>query len=404
MIRFSAAAVAVLLVFGPQTPAAMAATAATTADGTKPVAPQSVAQQSTFPYERDRGLVFRRGATDLWLGVRGQFRYNSTATVLDTEEPTQVDESLSVNRARIKGGGVVGVPWLAGYGEYDLVGSKWLDYRTTITVSGWLDIRFGQWKSDFSRERINSSGKQQLVERSISNYWFTLDRQRGLSTSTRVGEGTRWDSKVWVQALSGQGLNQETERGEGLLLARWQWNPDGEVLPFSGSDLERRSQRLSSVALAYVSGDSHCSRFSSNGCGQLPGFSSSEFDLEQLMFETALQYRGLGWEQELHYKRIRDERTGEVTRLMGGYAQLGSFLNEWWPIVPARLELVARLALVDPDTDHSGDTNREFTLGANWFIHGHRNKLSADLSWLKEDDIVDAHSQFRLRLQWEVSL
>jgi len=358
----------------------------------------------TFAYEPDRGLVFRQGATDLWLGLRGQFRYNNTATELDTEEERLIDESFKVNRARIKGGGTVGAPWLAAYGEYDLVGSKWLDYRATVTVSGWLDIRVGQWKSEFSRERINSSGKQQLVERSISNYWFTLDRQRGFSTSARFGEGTRLDSRIWVQALSGLGLNRETERGKGLLMTRWQWNPDGEELPFSGSDLARSPERLSSLALAYVSGDSRCTRFSSDGCGQLPGFSDGDYDLEQLMLETALHHRGLGWEQELHYKRIRDERTGEVTRLVGGYAQLGSFLNDWWPKVPAPLELVARFALVDPDTDRSGDTNRELTLGANWFFAGHRNKLSLDLSWLEDDDLLDGGEQTRLRLQWEVSL
>ena len=34
-------------------------------------------------------------------------------------------------------------------------------------------------ESDYNRERVDSSGKQQLVERSISNYWFTVDRQPG---------------------------------------------------------------------------------------------------------------------------------------------------------------------------------------------------------------------------------
>ena len=368
-------------------------------------APSEESDQSEgFAYERDRGLVYRQGDTDLWLGLRGQFRYNNTSTELDTDEPSLTDESLSVNRARIKGGGTVAVPWLDAYGEYNLVGSQWLDYRATVTVSGWLDIRLGQWKSEFSRERVNSSGKQQLIERSISNYWFTLDRQRGLSTSARFGAGSRLDSTFWVQALSGLGLNRATERGNGLLLLRWQWNPNGEVLPFSGSDLKRRAERLSSLALAYVSGDSRCTRFSSDGCGQLPGFADGDYDLEQLMFESAVQHRGLSWEQELHYKRIRDERTGEVTRLVGGYAQLGSFLNEWWPSVPAPLELAARLAIVDPNTDRSGDTNRELTLGANWFISGHRNKVSLDLSWLEDDDLLDGGNQTRLRLQWELSL
>lgn len=212
------------------------------------------------------------------------------------------------------------------------------------------------------------------------------------------------DSRVWVQALSGLGLNSATERSKGLLMGRWQWNPDGEELPFSGSDLARRSERASSLAIAYVTGDSPCTRFSSDGCGQLPGFSDGDYDLEQLMLETALHYRGFGWEQELHYKRVRDERTGEVTRLVGGYAQLGSFLNEWWPRVPAPLEVVARFALVDPDTDRGSDISREFTLGANWFFSGHRNKLSVDLSWIEDEFLIDGGSQTRLRLQWEVSI
>ena len=246
--------------------------------------PEQTQNSSTFAYERENGLVYRQGDTDLWLGLRGQFRYNNTATELDTENIESNEKSLEVNRARIKGGGKVLKPWLEGYGEYDLVGSKWLDYRATLTLSGWLDIRIGQWKSDFSRERINSSGKQQLVERSISNYYFTLDRQRGFSTSARFGAGTRWDSRVWVQALSGLGLNQSSERSQvtgknsGLLMGRWQWNPNGEVLPFSGSDLARRPERLSSVALAYVTGDSSCTRFSSDGCVQLPGFSAGDYE------------------------------------------------------------------------------------------------------------------------------
>lgn len=367
-------------------------------------AEEALSEDAVFGYERDRGLVFRQGETDLWLGLRGQFRYNTSTTELDTDEEDLVDQSASVNRARIKGGGKVVRNWLDVYGEYDLVGSKWLDYRTTFTVGGWLDIRVGQWKSEFNRERINSSGRQQLVERSISTYWFTIDRQRGFSTSTRLGEGTVWDSRIWVQALSGTGLNRSSEQGSGLLLGRWQWHPDGEPLSFSGSDLKRRRDRTSSVALAFVTGDSPCTRFSSDGCGQLPGFEPGSYELTQVMLETAVQRRGISWEQELHFKRIQDEENGEVTRMIGGYAQLGSFLNEWWPAVPAPLEIAGRVALVDPALGRDNDLNSEVTLAANWFFEGHRNKLSVDVSRLKDDVQYPGGQKTRLRLQWEISL
>ncbi len=362
--------------------------------------------QQSVQYERDRGLTFTSGETDLWLGVRGQFRFTTPSTSLDPESGTYHDDDnpLSVNRARIKGGGTLVRDWISFYGEYNLKDSQWLDYRSTIAVNDWLDVRFGQWKSEFSRERYISSANQQLVERSISTYWFTLDRQRGLSTSARFGAGTRADLQIWIQALSGLGLNRATERDNGLIMARVQWSPDGEQLPFSGSDLKRREEPLRSLAVALVTGETQCSRFSSDGCGQLPGYQESEYDLDQLMFETGMHYRGLGWEQELHVKRVRDKVTGSSTTLVGGYMQFGSFLNEWLPRVPPPLEIVGRYALVDPDTGTSSDLQQEWTLGANWFFSGHRNKLSLDFTWLDTGNLFDHGSQTRLQLQWELSL
>ena len=63
------------------------------------------------------------------------------------------------------------------YFEHDQPSNALLDLRTTFKLSDALTLRIGQWKSDHIRERVDSSGKQQLVERSISNYWFTVDRQ-----------------------------------------------------------------------------------------------------------------------------------------------------------------------------------------------------------------------------------
>jgi phosphate-selective porin OprO/OprP len=273
-----------------------------------------------------------------------------------------------------------------------------------LALDDWLTLRVGQWKSEFSRERIDSSGKQQLVERSISNYWFTVDRQRGLAASARLAEGTGADTKVWLGLLSGSGLGGEFESGQMLWLGRVQWNPAGELLPFSQSDLARRQRAVSSVALAGIVGQTSHTRFSSSGGGNLPGQQQGDYDLHQLLFETAAHYRGMGWQQELHWKRLDDTQSGEQRDLMGGYAQLGSFLDEWWPGVPPALEVVGRYALVDPDRDRSSDTQQEWSLGANWFFSGHRNKLTLDYSWLDFEDPVQGESAQRLRLQWELSI
>ena len=55
------------------------------------------------------------------------------------------------------------------YSEYNFPTDSLLDYRATWRLREHLKLRFGQWKSDYNRERIDSSGKQQFVDRSLSD-------------------------------------------------------------------------------------------------------------------------------------------------------------------------------------------------------------------------------------------
>lgn len=79
-----------------------------------------------------------------------------------------------------------------------------------------ISVRAGQWKSEYNRERIDSSGKQQFVDRSLANYWFTLDRQMGTSVQLRLNEGEAFDSSVWIEYLSGRGLGAAYNGDNGL--------------------------------------------------------------------------------------------------------------------------------------------------------------------------------------------
>ena len=95
---------------------------------------------------------------------------------------------------------------------------------------------------------------------------------------------------------------------------------------------------------------------------------------------------------------------GTRLNLRGGYVQLGSFINEWWALWPVQLELAGRLSIVDPDRSLTGNTEKERSIGLNWFFRGHRNKLTLDDSWLSANDPVENRTRNRLRLQWELSL
>ena len=366
---------------------------------------ESDASQEAWYYGK-KGLTYDpEGPTELWIGVRLQTRFddypgqNPSAADLRLER----DSELDLNRGRLKGGGPLGAKWLDVYFEYDQPSGYLLDLRATLQLSDQLFLRLGQWKSEYNRERIDSSGKQQMTERSISNYWFAIDRQAGVALSGRFANGTQADSNWWLEYLSGEGRGGGWRSDSGLWLARYQWNPQGELLPFSQSDLKRRERLLTSVAFAVVDGRTPYSRFSSAGGDQLPGITTEDNDLTQLLFETAAHWRGISWQQELHSKRVRDRRSGASQKMHGGYIQLGTFVNEWWQAWPAALEVAGRFSIVDPNRSLSGNTEKERTVGLNWFFNGHRNKLTLDYSWLNFEDFGDSATRNRLRLQWELS-
>ena len=133
----------------------------------------SEASREHFYYGK-KGLTYDpEGPTDFWIGVRLQTRFddylwqNPSAADLRLER----DSELDLNRGRLKGGGPLGAEWLGVGFEYDQPSDDLLDLRATLKLGEQLFLRLGQWKSDFNRERIDFSDKQQMTERSIFNYW-----------------------------------------------------------------------------------------------------------------------------------------------------------------------------------------------------------------------------------------
>jgi len=371
--------------------------------------PTDERQGGKFSYGQ-KGLQFDDGTGNnfLWFGVRLQTRWANTRVTQDVLPGAPVSESseFALNRGRLKLGGHLLRPAFTFYTEYDFVDSRLLDLRATYKFTDWLSIRVGQWKSEFNRERIDSSGKQQFVERSVVTPWFTIDRQQAIMASGRLGKGSRGDTSYWFGRLSGAGRGGDTSDADGLWMARAQWNFQGRVLGFSQSAISRPDKPMGSVAIAAVNGKSGFTAFSSKGGGQLPGFSdgaSDQYRIEQFMVETAYQHRGFSWQQELHWKSVDDRLSGEKRRLFGGYAQAGMFFSEIYESFPEPLEFALRYARVDPDDDLSGDTEKEYTLASNWFFNGHRNKLTLDLSHVVRRQAPETDTSNRIRFQWDWS-
>ena len=347
----------------------------------------------------------------------------------DPTEESDISGVESVNnfelrRVRMKIGGH-GYKYVKYYFEIDLQPSRSItadsesssgrviDWRIDVQPYEWLGFRVGQWKINYNRERVDSSGRQTFVERSIVNREFTIDRQVGVMLKGRFNKGTAADFRYYAGIFNGEGRSVNNNNKNMMKMARLQWNPLGRDLKWRQSDVKRHKKPALSIAGAWAGNKGSCTRWSSSGCGSLDWLANDtgnpdRFEIDQYLAEVAYKSNGFALQSEYHWKNIDDDETGLEHDAEGMYLNLGYFFNEVMPSVPEELELAFRYAFVDePD---SSDTNvqterREYTWAANWFIAGHGNKITADFSYLTIDDgsLNDTFDESRFRLQWDVS-
>lgn len=344
--------------------------------------------------------------------------------------------TFQARRLRMKIGGHGYRPWLKYYFEVDLqptrdtddsssnASARVIDYRIDVQPIPEFGIRVGQWKIDYNRERVDSSGRQQFVERSIVNRIFTIDRQMGVSFRGHLFAGVPGaDLRYAFGIFTGEGRGVANDDNNLMYTGRIQWNFLGRDLKLRQTDVERTEKPTASLAIAAAKHSSGvCTRWSSGGCGNLDGFVSptgtpgprqGQYRIHQALAEFAFKWQGWSIQSEGHWKQVIDRALDEADanhdhNLYGLYFQTGYFWGELIPGIPKELELAFRYAIVrEPNSTNRlrKNTREEYTAAANWFFAGHNNKLTLDYSFLTLDDdvasaTVDDH---RVRLQWDVS-
>ncbi len=385
-------------------------------------------------------LSTRDGKWKTAIQWRLQFRYtypedqdeDSVSDFSDNAEST-----FEIRRARMKVGGHGYQPWLKYYFEVDWqsvrsAGSsgseaRLLDWRIMLEKYKFAQLRIGQWKINYNRERVDSSGKQQFIERSIVNSPFTIDRQMGVMLYGHVFPGTMADGWYYAGVYTGSGRGERNDDANMMYHGRVQWNFLGRDLAFSQSDVEYHERPAGSIAWAGATNIGDCTRWSSSGCGTLATPTSlgadftpdsiaadGQFRTDQQMVELAFKWRGFSVQSEYHWKQVKDagrSATGSFggalpskTNLMGSYFNVGYFPHYIVRAVPKPLEIAFRYAFVDPNVGVSGDKRQEFTPVINWFFAGHRNKLTVDYSYVTlAQPGTSALTENRVRFQWDVS-
>jgi len=381
-------------------------------------------------------LESRDGNFQTNLQWRAQFRYSNPRD----GDPRQIDDfndndqsSFEPRRLRMKIGGHGFKPWLKYYFEVDLQpardpeadaqssAARVITWRADIAKYKGASLRVGQWKIEQNRERVDSSGRQQFVERSIVNRIFTIDRQIGMQLNGRLFKESWADMRYWAGVYNGEGRSVTNEGNDHMYSGRLQWNFLKRDLKFRQSDVSYHEKPSGTLAFAATTNTGRCTRWSSSGCGNLDGFEKvgdaeqDQYDTQQWVQEFAFKYRGLSVQQEYHQKKIDDNYSAEKFDLKGLYFQTGYFFHNIWNAFPEKMELAGRYAYVqepnaglDGDADANPDVDnkrKEYTAAINYFFVGHRNKLTLDYSYLTLDNglVSKDENEDRIRVQWDVS-
>ena len=104
-----------------------------------------------------------------------------------------------------------------------------IDFYVTYTFRPAFSILAGQYKVRYNTEKMVSSGKQTMSNRSLIDRVFTIDRQTGITFLGNLAGNGMLNFSYWAAVLSGTGAGGFIPDDNHLMYqARLQWNMFGQ--------------------------------------------------------------------------------------------------------------------------------------------------------------------------------
>ncbi|WP_106088577.1 porin [Enhygromyxa salina] len=264
------------------------------------------------------------------------------------------------------------------------------DYLRDFTVS------LGQFMVPFSRQRIVSSGDFELVDRSIAQAEFQLDRDIGIQVGSNDVAGLgrlRYLAGVFM----GEGRDAFTGHDGGLLyVARVEVLPLGDAdsrWDYEEGDHDRVHVPRLSLGGAYAYQDR---AVNDQGVMGSPPSDGGTTDFHVLTADAVLQFRGASLMGEFAWRRgQRDFGTATITDDMGNEVLapresprdgLGWFVQAGYIVPRVPVGVAGRYSQLRRTTATSSITEQdELGGGPSWYLFGHDLKLQADYFWIWND-------------------
>ena len=341
---------------------------------------------------------------------RVQSRYQSEWSY-DGEDYDPADINFSVRRARLKFGGFAFSPKLKykielGLSNRDISGANIYNRNTPRyildAVVMWnfhekFELWAGQTKLPGNIERVVSSANLQLIDRSLLNSKFNIDRDMGIQLRHKSRLGGNWIIKEKFSISQGEGRNI-TEGNIGGL----QYTSRLELLPFgefsskgdySQGDLKREKSIKAMFGFTYDINENAVKSRSNMGSYLIQSSGGLfETDITTIFLDGVIKYNGFALTGE-YANRDADQiealeedgrtKTGAVVGAGSASNIQGSYLFK------NNFEITARYTNINfKKITRLSDLN-QITFGVSKYVVGHSLKIQADISLLNASGIKD---------------
>jgi len=325
---------------------------------------------------------------------------------------TSASYNFLVRRARLKFDGYAFSPKLIykvelGLSNRDISGANLYNRNTPRyildAVLKWkfhkdFELWAGQTKLPGNIERVVSSANLQLIDRSLLNSKFNIDRDMGIQLRHQSKLGGSWISREKLSLSQGEGRNI-TEGNLGGL----QYTARLELLPFgkfeskgdySQGDLAREKSIKAMFGFTYdynqnaVKTRSNMGSYMNQTAGGL-----FETDINTVFLDGVIKYNGFALTGE-YAKRTADTvealeadgktKTGAVVNTGSAVNFQGSYLFK------NNVELTVRYTSLDFETITRLSDLRQLTYGISKYVVGHKLKVQADLSFTNANEMKDS--------------
>ncbi len=327
-----------------------------------------------------KGIINLMAKDSSWttkVAFRFQTRYDGE---YDFSDSTFSDRAY-VRRARIKGHGYAFSPKIQYKFEYDVHNGQVLDAVIKWNFAGNWNIWFGQTKLPGNIERVFSSQKLQLVDRSLLNKYFTLDRDAGVQLRHHLYLGKTFLVRSKLAVSQGEGLNRKSMSSGNGYTGRLELLPFGKFTSkgdYFASDLKREETPKLMLSLTYDYNDNATRQGGQMGSNIL----GSTRDLQSIHADAHFKFRGFSFFGE--YANRVSTNGGPVNELNEVY-HTGSALNlQAGYLMENNWELAGRYTQVNFEDATGLDNFTQFTFGFSKYVVGHNLKIQGDLGITQE--------------------